>query len=263
MSTKIREKAETKKLIYKSMLSFKDFVNEKLDFKFEHDVEKEFDYLNKLLFNSELILPPYSFDVNKNRSAWVYSEYWNIPNMYKEITLHFSKNCILTPEQFRNTLAHEMIHLWLYHKNILKDYGGPHGVFFTREMDRINNMNVGIKISPKNDEITPFQQRKELKSTKDFYVILFTYRDELLLCPFSVQDECEKFWNIGIESLSKSAKITNKPITIWMCKNQMYEINHFTIARTAKNVKQFAIKKDLFDKIIEESEILKKETLNP
>jgi hypothetical protein len=248
--------------IYNPMITFKDFITEKLDFKFEHDLEKEFKYLNNLLFNNELTLPPYSFDVNKNRSAWVSSDSYSQRKRVisvDNITLHFSKNCVLTEEQFKNTLAHEMIHLWLYHKKIYNDYGGDHGVIFTREMDRINNMNVGIKISPKNDQITAFQQRKDLKKEKDFYVIFFDFRNEFILCPFSVKEECEKFWDIAIKSLKMSKSTKN----LYMGKTQMYELNHYSIARTYKNVKQFNISKELFDKLLDETEIYKKENLLP
>lgn len=243
------------------ILKFSDFLNEKSDFKFEHDIEKQFNYLNKLLFNDELEMPIYSFDMNKNRSAWVSfditkNKYGNAISV-TNIILHFSKNCVFTPEQFMNTLAHEMIHLYQFHKNILIDRGGDHGVFFTHEMDRINDMNVGIKITPTNDAITPFQQRKELKKEKDFYVIFFNYKAEFILCPFSVKEECEKFWHVAVKSLS----IAPKPITLYMGKTNMYELNHYTIARTYKNVKQFAISKEMFDKLIEETKLYKKQDM--
>jgi hypothetical protein len=247
--------------IENKILKFSDFLNEKNDFKFEHDIEKQFNYLNKLLFNNELKMPIYSFNMNKNRSAWV--SFNIIRNKYgtaidiTNIVLHFSKNYIFTPEQFMNTLAHEMIHLYQFHKKILNDRGGDHGLFFTHEMDRINMMNVNIKITPTNDAIEPSQQRKDLKKEKDFYVIFFNYRSEFILCPFSVKEECEKFWVAAVKSLS----IASKPITLYMGKTNMYELNHYTIARTAKNVKQFVISKEMFDKLIKETELYKKEDM--
>ena len=228
-------------------------------FQFEYNIEKEFNLLNSLLFNNEVPFPEISFDSHKTRVAWVtckgtYTKTWSDIH---DIVLHFNKNLSLTPEQFKNTLAHEMIHLLLYQRKIFRDYGGDHGVIFTREMDRINNMNIGIKISAKNDTISPFQERQ--RKEKDFYVIFFNWKDEKILCPFSVQEECEKFWDIAMKSFKISSP---KDITIYMAKTTLNEINFYSVARTAKNVKQFKIPEELYDKLIKESEILRKETLN-
>jgi len=237
--------------------NFEHFLNEK--FEFEYDIKKEFDNLNKLLFDNEVPFPEISFDSHKTRVAWVSSkgEYnksgWS--NIY-DIVLHFNKNISLTPEQFKNTLAHEMIHLLLYHRRIFRDYGGDHGVIFTREMDKINNMNVGIKISPKNDTITPFQQRE--KKEKDFYVIFFNWKDEKILCPFSVKEECEKFWDIAMKSFKISSP---KDLILYMAKTTLNEINFYSVARTAKNVKQYKIPEELYNRLIGESEIIRKETV--
>lgn len=238
--------------------TFTDFINE--NFKFEYDIEKEFNHLNKLLFNNEIPFPEISFDSHKTRVAWVTCKGTYTKNELSdvyEIVLHFNKNLSLTPEQFKNTLAHEMIHLLLYQRKIFRDYGGDHGVIFTREMDKINDKNVGIKISPKNGTITPFQQRQ--KKEKNFYVIFFNWKDEKILCPFSVQEECEKFWDIAMKSFKISSP---KDITIYMAKTTLNEINFYSIARSAKNVKQYKIPEELYEKLLKESEILRKETLN-
>ena len=238
------------------MKTFLEFINE--NFQFEHDIEKEFNDLNKLLFNGEVILPPYAVSVNKHVSAWVSSIQTKKGRTVideSDVKLNFSKNCILTPEQFRNTLAHEMIHLLLSQRRVFSDYGGDHGIFFTNEMDRINNMSVGIKISSTNDQITPFQQRKGLKREKDFYVLFFNFdqKNEYVLCPFSVKEECENFWDTAIKSFKSFPP--KKPLTLYMGKTNIYELNHYSIARTARNVKQFIIPKDLFDKLVNETEI--------
>ena len=228
------------------IITFNDFINE--NFQFEHDVEKEFDYLNKLLFNGEVIYPKVSFDPHKIKIAWV---------SFKDgIVLHFNKNFILPPDQFRNVLAHEMIHLFLEKKPGFRDYGGDHGVFFTREMDRINNMNIGIKISPR-DSILPSQQR--IKKEKDYYVIFFNWKDEKILCPFFELEVCEEFWETAIKSLKMfSPKGT---ITLYMAKTNLSEIGFYIVARKSKRVKQQMISDELYDKLLKESEIIKKEDI--
>jgi predicted SprT family Zn-dependent metalloprotease len=232
--------------VERKISTFNQFVNEK--FEFEYDIKEEFDRLNELLFDNEVIYPEISFDPHKTRVAWV---------SFKDgVVLHFNKNYSLTPEQFKNTLAHEMIHILLYQRKIMRDYGGDHGIYFTREMDRINNMNVGIKISPKNDTLTPFQQRQ--KKEKEFYVIFFNWKDEKILCPFSVKEECEKFWDIAMKSFKISSP---KDLTIYMAKTTLNEINFYSVARAAKNVKQYRIPEELYQKLLSESEILRKETV--
>jgi hypothetical protein len=237
--------------------TFENFLNEKFDF--EYDIKKEFDNLNKLLFDNEVPFPEISFDSDKKRVAWVTCKGTYTKSGWSDIydiVLHFNKNLSLTPEQFKNTLAHEMIHLLLYQRKIFRDYGGDHGVIFSSEMDRINNMNVGIKISPKNDTISPFQQRQ--KSEKDFYVIFFNWKDEKILCPFSVKEECEKFWDIAMKSFKISSP---KDLTLYMAKTILNEINFYSVARTAKNVKQYKIPEELYNKLIKESEIIRKENI--
>lgn len=241
------------------IITFRDFLTLNESFEFEYDIKKEFDELNKLLFDNEVPFPDISFDSHKTRVAWVsckgtYNKSgWS--DIY-DITLHYNKNLSLSQEQFRNTLAHEMIHLLLYKRKVFKDYGGDHGIYFTREMDRINNMNVGIKIAPKNDTITPFQQRQKKK--KDFYVIFFNWKDEKILCPFSVKEECEKFWDIAMKSFKISSP---KDITIYLAKTSLNEINFYSVSRTTKNVKQYRIPEELYTKLLKESEILRKETI--
>lgn len=247
---------------------FTDFINE--GFQFEHDVEKEFDYLNKLCFNGELTLPPIKFASHKIRIAWI--KFINIRmgkriiNIENEV-LFFNKKFILTPEQFRNVLCHEMVHLYLNKIGRFNDYGGDHGVFFMQEADRINNMNVGVKVTQR-DDIAPTQQRnKEVK--KDFYVIFFSYNEDYILCPFSVKEECEKWWNTASESLKLFPGRT--PVTLYMGKTNMYEMNHFIVTRKTSriskkrrisNVKQQSISEELFNKLINETEIYKKETFS-
>lgn len=231
----------------RKLSSFNQFVNEK--FEFEYDIKEEFDRLNELLFNNEVIYPEILFEPHKTKIAW--TTFWS----NGKVTLTFNKNFILSFEQFRNVLAHEMIHILLTQRRIFKDYGGDHGIYFTREMDRINNMNVGIHISPR-DTILPNQQR--FKKEKDYYVIFFNWKDEKILCPFSVKEECEKFWDIAMKSFKISSP---KELTIYMAKTSLNEINFYSIARTTKNVKQYSIPEDLYQKLLNETDILRKETV--
>ena len=52
---------------------------------------------------------------------------------------------------FKNTLAHEMIHVKTYTSG-KRDWGGAHGFLFLEEAARINNMGLGYKITTANTE---------------------------------------------------------------------------------------------------------------
>ena len=89
-------------------------------------------------------------------------------------------------------------------------------------------------------------------------MIFFNWKDEKILCPFSVKEECEKFWDIAMKSFKISPP---KDLTIYMAKTTLNEMNFYSVARMAKNAKQYRIPEELYDKLLRESEILRKETV--
>lgn len=108
------------------------------------DLYALYDELNALLFNNEL----QKGEIKKIKSKLVGGrlkstringiETWDV--------LEISTTTTKTLQQLKNLLAHEMIHVKLLNK---KDFGGYHGTYFQREMNRINDnfkeFNVTLK----------------------------------------------------------------------------------------------------------------------
>lgn len=188
---------------------FENFLNE--SFQFEHDVEREFDDVNFLCFDNEIKKVPIEFVTNKRAKAFVdiIARKNVIGNKYvttmNVVRLCISKNYSFTRQQLRDTLAHEMIHVILAQRNVYKDIGGSHGMYFGVEMRRINKLNVGITVGLAHDpNIKEIGVRDELKgkeSKKTYYVYLQkeinpNQKEHYNLTPFQIKKVLSNF---GIE----------------------------------------------------------------
>ena len=113
------------------------------------DLQKEYSKLNQLLFNGELPSINVEWDKRKGAHGSVHA----IKNRYGLSVingLYMSKFFKIPYWAFKNVLAHEMIHV----KNISNSiddhwYGkrNPHGHHFEKEMNRINSLGLGFKIT--------------------------------------------------------------------------------------------------------------------
>ena len=96
-----------------------------------------------------------------------------------------------------------MIHVLLGQRQLYKDRGGHHGMYFQSEMYRINKMNVGITIGLKDDEnISSVGIRDDLKDKKGktVYILLFKEINSLKqerfnVSPFSNKEMAQQFWD--------------------------------------------------------------------
>lgn len=128
------------------------------------DLQKEFDYFNRLCFDDSLQSVPMQWGIKRDKlGAVCYTGYKNQPNSwiikYLEISL-FNK---IRYKDFVDTLVHEMIHVFII-QNRMRDTG-DHGVLFMKEAERINKMDVGINITVTGDtsglEVSDEIKRKE------------------------------------------------------------------------------------------------------
>jgi hypothetical protein len=115
------------------------------------NLQREYDNLNKSLFNNELEKYPLKWSNRKGVGGTTVStgvknkpSTWVLKHI--EISLYYET----TYGDFLNVLAHEMIHVKLTQEKT-SDPSGGHGIFFKSEMNRINQMNKGIKITNKMD----------------------------------------------------------------------------------------------------------------
>ena len=132
----------------------------------EIDPQKEYDEINKLLFNNELPKIKIVWSNRKSSGGHVRSVRNRQTGKKTLVELAISKFFEVTEEHFRNVLAHEMIHVHNIH-NGLQDMSdmltGGHGDSFVKEMDRINNLKKGFNITVKGDFTSLNVSKKSMK----------------------------------------------------------------------------------------------------
>lgn len=124
------------------------------------DLQYEYDKLNQSLFNGELETVPLSWANTKGKHGSVKFRAANLGRNARKVNsitgLFLSKYFKIPYKMFKDTLAHEMIHVknlqdaMRSNRVMYKNEG--HGVDFIREMNRINAMGLGFKISITGEE---------------------------------------------------------------------------------------------------------------
>ena len=140
------------------------------------DLEYEFEKLNKLLFNGELQIVPLKWSVSKGKHGFVGYMRNRLTGQPEKITgLSMSKFFKIPYKMFKDTLAHEMIHV----KNLQDDMktnrphyrSDAHGRDFMREASRIGAMGLGFNITVTGEG--SFEVSDDIKG-KDLYFAVLT-----------------------------------------------------------------------------------------
>ena len=115
-----------------------------------YDLNAEFVKWNKKLFDNKLILNfPLRWVNSKQHIAFVdgLKRRDKFRNITYEVTgLNMTDKFVLNQEQFSSIFIHELIHVYLMQTNVT-DYGGQHGLYFMKELHRINGMGYNIPVS--------------------------------------------------------------------------------------------------------------------
>jgi len=145
-------------------------INDKdvIDFN-DINLTSEFNRLNGLLFGSEIAPIPIRWGMDKNLIGTVY---YAKDESGKEIIrgLRMSRFYDLTYGQFKNTLAHEMIHVYLSQQGIEHEHDEP----FLKEMNRINGMGLGFNITV-SEELDDYPDISSHVKGKE--LVFFTFED--------------------------------------------------------------------------------------
>jgi hypothetical protein len=112
------------------------------------NLQAEYDKLNELLFGGSLSRVPMKWDNSKTHLGVVSSLRNRLTGEMRVVSLAMSKYYKTNYRQFKNTLAHEMIHV----KQIFTEGSANHQWSFYSESRRINGMGLGFHITPKNTE---------------------------------------------------------------------------------------------------------------
>jgi hypothetical protein len=195
------------------------------------DLQKEYDELNKLLWNGKLPNVHLLFDSKKNgygrviglynrRTGEVSIKHLAISNIYK-----------YTYRQFKNILAHEQIHV--YQMGILKNKGG-HGWDFHREASRINGMRLGFQITEKNGEDIAVSDQAMARFSKKNLIALVTNMDGryniTVTTPSVYAKESDQFFHIFDLAVNRYNKYNKVEITVIETSNP--ELLKYPVART-------------------------------
>ena len=143
------------------------------------NLEKEFQQLNRTLFNDEL--PPIKLSWNRKKNSRGVFRYsiikkgrlkkviYDNPDYPPQIQI--SKFYNDTEENLRTILAHEMIHYWVWH-NKLVDTSDSHGKAFLKKMEEVNKKKI-VTVSVYDE--SPTHQVADTKPLKSpIYALLIT-----------------------------------------------------------------------------------------
>jgi hypothetical protein len=165
------------------MLKFSDYLTESLELneaQLKYDIEKKYQYYNKLLFDGKL---PSNFKMRFSRTkkagGAVLTNYWTTGRgRYKKVTryeideLYLSTFYLRTEEQLDSILVHEMIHVYLTVNGMHEGYNVKyHGPEFVSKMGELQQK-VPFKISLYD---TPDMRGEvSIKSTKNEIGVVMT-----------------------------------------------------------------------------------------
>ena len=112
------------------------------------DMYDEYHRLNKKLYDGKLGTYPMKWNRTKGAGALVKGQ--KVGKEMKVTSIEVSTFYAQTLQGFRDRLAHEMIHVYFYEKNMDVNHTRP----FVQEMNRINRMNAGVTVTLREDTRT-------------------------------------------------------------------------------------------------------------
>jgi hypothetical protein len=178
------------------------------------NLQQEYDKLNRQLFNNELPKIPLQWSGRKTALGHVRSLINKRTGEQKLVHLAMSTFYKTSYRQFKNTLAHEMIHVKIIASG-KRDYGGKHGYLFNDEANRINGMNLGFKITDRNtEEIEMSDERKS--NAKTLIAMIFNIDGKYYLnvtTPSTYQSQSDALFNM-IERLVNRGRFGSVEITV-------------------------------------------------
>lgn len=217
------------------------------------DLQKEYDDLNKLLWDGKLPKVQVKFGSKKVGYGHVHGQierftgkvivnYLVISNMYK-----------FTYRQFKNILAHEQIHVW--QMGVLKNRGS-HGWDFEREARRINGMGLGFEITVRNGEDIAVSDQAKANFSKKKLIALIINMDGnyslVLTTPSVYAKEADQFFHIFDLAVNRFRKYSTVEITVIETSNP--EVMGFPVARTfMKSVRSIPLADRLLEQLLEDN----------
>jgi predicted SprT family Zn-dependent metalloprotease len=238
------------------IFKFKEFILEKLDIRNDIDLQKEFDDINNRCFNNELPKISLVWVKSKKVGGRTTSKYNPNIKSYQVEKIEISYFFEMDYDRFKNILAHEMVHAYIYEKNI-KEYGGSHGIHFKEWMRKLNNMGFNIDIK---DDATDLKITDENDLSKTMVVFLekeekrdktFEYGLTLFQENFVTDEIKERILN----AFRRTNTYTHKKLYLTFIKSKDARLKRYKIKRSLSTFSVFTITEKFYNELMEQGDI--------
>lgn len=247
--------------VIKSYLNEEMSDDETVDFT-KINLQQEYDKYNSMLFNGELQKVPLRWDNSKRVLGHVRAMRNRLTREARIQHLSMSKFYALTYKAFKSVLAHEMIHVKQLQNNETDLIFDKHGRTFMREAERINNLNMGFKITPTNtDKLEVSDEIKE--KMKPVTVLVFEIDGRFYFSVTSNSVYERDFDSIVrvFKHLVKTKRYRNVEITVIESTNP--GLIPFPLRRSYRGgVRYHELKDDLLDELLDDN-IIHTEKITP
>ena len=136
-------------------------------------IKEQFDVINRKHFNNELLTPRFEITHVKSYLGQYHWKYSHDSRIFIDSVIRISDMYERSDADIRNTVAHEMIHLYI-RQNKIKDTRPHHGRVFNSIADRLNKEG-GFNIARTNSvEGCGLRDKREVKT---YYVACFKTKD--------------------------------------------------------------------------------------
>jgi hypothetical protein len=177
----------------------------------------------------------------------------------KIISLTISTFHALPYREFKDTLAHEMIHIKQLSTLKPQTYD-PHGHTFHSEMRRINQMGLGFNIQIFNDGNLDVSDTSKAKA-KDMLCIIFKLDNKVFACTATLSAYTNEFKNVVrlFQGLVNRGKYRLAEITVIESKNPV--LLKYPMKRTFKSGVTYApVSDELYNELLKDK-IIKQEKI--
>lgn len=238
------------------MKKYIQFINENINIQSDQVLRDLYNKFNILYFNSEL---PDTLTIKWVRSKRCGGVVRCTYNSRTKTVLSIEYLCIsnyrpLTDEKLNGLMLHEMIHVFLFHKNIVHTSGldKTHGIEFKEKLKELEQTS-GIVI-PLMEE--SFDISDHIKS-QNFDVLFYIVGKQILMSIFKFgyleenkEDVIKKF------EYTLSQKRKTSTVSVIALHSSERELLNYRCKRNIKTMTMYDIEKEMFDRIKNNSEIL-------
>lgn len=219
------------------------------------DLQHEYDKLNKELFGGSLPRILLKWDNRKTMGGHVNGTVYNKNRYNEEIVVnHLSISLFhkTTYEQFKNILAHEMIHV--KQMAVMKTIGGHKSDFYS-EQSRINNMGLGYHVTQKVEDQKPVSDNiLARRSGRSFIAIVYNLDGRYQISVTSLNVYNAEF-DLIVRTFQSIVNNTGKyrSVEITVIESRNLNLIQFPLIRSFKlRVRHSLLSDDILGELLEE-----------